>query len=70
MSVIRRDYPEIAPAGPYYSRGVRAGGFLFIAGCTARGTEAQGGPLMDQLRVSPWTVSPGSRLKRELSPGT
>ncbi len=52
MSVIRRDYPEIAPAGPYYSRGVRAGGFLFIAGCTARGTAAQGGPLMDQLRVT------------------
>ena len=52
MSVIRRDYPGIAPAGPTYSRGVRAGGFLFIAGCTARGTDAQGGPLMDQLRVT------------------
>ena len=52
MSVIRRDYPEIAPAGPSYSRGVRAGGLLFIAGCTARGTDAQGGPLMDQLRVT------------------
>ena len=50
MSVIRRDYPEIAPAGPTYSRSVRAGGFLFIAGCTARGTDAQGGPLMGQLR--------------------
>ena len=52
MSVIRRDYPEIAPAGPTYSRSVGAGGFLFIAGCTARGSDAQGGPLMDQLRVT------------------
>ena len=52
MSVIRRDYPEIAPAGPTYSRGVLSGGLLFIAGCTARGTGAQGGPLMDQLRVT------------------
>ena len=52
MSVIRRDYPEIAPAGPTYSRSVRAGGFLFIAGCTARGIDAPGGPLMAQLRVT------------------
>lgn len=52
MSVIRRDYPEIAPTGPYYTRGVLSGGFLFISGCTARGTHAQGGPLMAQLRVT------------------
>ena len=49
---IRRDYPDIAPAGPSYSRAVRAGDMLFISGCTARGTAAQGKPLMEQLRVT------------------
>ena len=52
MDKIRRNYPDIAPAGPTYSRAVRAGTMLFIAGCTARGTEAQGKPLMEQLRVT------------------
>ena len=52
MEKIRRDYSDIAPAGPTYSRGVRSGNMLFISGCTARGTEAQGKPLMDQLRVT------------------
>ena len=49
MPVERKDYPDIAPAGPTYSRGVRAGNLLFISGCTARGSEAQGKPLMEQL---------------------
>ena len=52
MDKIRKNYPDIAPSGPTFSRGVRAGNTLYIAGCTARGTEAQGGPLMDQLRVT------------------
>lgn len=52
MHKIRKDYPDIAPAGPTYSRAVRAGNMLFISGCTARGTEAQGKPLMEQLRVT------------------
>lgn len=52
MEKIRRDYPEIAPAGPTYTRGVRSGNLLFISGCTARGTASQGKPLMDQLRVT------------------
>ena len=52
MTAIRRHYPDICPTGPSaYSRAVRSGNFLFIAGCTARGTDAQGGPLLDQLRV-------------------
>jgi enamine deaminase RidA (YjgF/YER057c/UK114 family) len=34
------------------SRTVRAGSLLFIAGCTARGSDAQGKPLMDQLAVT------------------
>ena len=52
MDKVRRDYPDIAPAGPTYSRAVRSGNMLFISGCTARGTEAQGKPLMEQLRVT------------------
>ena len=52
MEKIRRNYPDIAPSGPTFSRGVRVGNLLFIAGCTARGTEAQGKALMDQLRVT------------------
>ena len=49
MPVERKDYPDIAPAGPTYSRGTRAGNMLFVSGCTARGSEAQGKPLMEQL---------------------
>ena len=49
MSVERKDYPDIAPAGPTYSRGTRAGNMLFVSGCTARGSEAQGKSLMEQL---------------------
>lgn len=52
MAIIRRDYPDIAPAGPTFSRGVRSGNLFFIAGCTARGTGAQGQALMEQLRVT------------------
>ncbi len=49
MSVERKNYPDIAPAGPTYSRGTRAGNMLFVSGCTARGSEAQGKSLMEQL---------------------
>ena len=49
MAVERKDYPDIAPAGPTYSRGTRAGNMLFVSGCTARGSEAQGKSLMEQL---------------------
>ena len=52
MEKIRRDYPDIAPAGPTYSRAVRSGNQLYISGCTARGTESQGRPLMEQLGVT------------------
>ena len=52
MEKLRREYPEIAPAGPTYARAVRAGDTLFISGCTARGTDAQGGPAIDQLQVT------------------
>ena len=52
MEKIRKDYPQIAPSGPTFSRSVRAGNLLFIAGCTARGTEAQGRSMMEQLEVT------------------
>ena len=52
MEKLRRDYPDIAPAGPSYSRGIKCGNMLFVSGCTARGTPAQGGPFVDQLRVT------------------
>ncbi len=49
MPVERKEYPDIAPAGPTYSRGTRAGNMLFVSGCTARGSDAQGKSLMEQL---------------------
>jgi 2-iminobutanoate/2-iminopropanoate deaminase len=52
MEKIRRNYPDIAPAGPTYSRAIRSGNWLFISGCTARGTPSQGKSLMEQLRVT------------------
>ena len=52
MAIIRREYPEIAPSGPTFSRGVLSDNLLFIAGCTARGTDAQGKSLIDQLKVT------------------
>jgi 2-iminobutanoate/2-iminopropanoate deaminase len=52
MEKIRRNYPDIAPAGPTYNRAIRSGNWLFISGCTARGTASQGKPLMEQLRVT------------------
>lgn len=52
MEKVRNNYPDIAPAGATFSRGVKVGNLLFIAGCTARGTAAQGGALMAQLEVT------------------
>ena len=52
MALERKEYPDIAPAGPTYSRAVKAGNMLFISGCTARGTDSQGGPMMEQLDVT------------------
>jgi len=52
MDKIRRNYQDIAPSGPTYSRVVRSGNLVFIAGCTARGTDAQGKLLMEQLDIT------------------
>ena len=52
MDKTRSNYPDIAPSGPTYSRVVRSGNLVFIAGCTARGTEGHGKPVMEQLQVT------------------
>ena len=52
MEKKRLEYPDIAPAGPTYARAVRAGDTLYISGCTAKGTDAEGGPPLDQLTVT------------------
>ena len=52
MALERKEYPDIAPAGPTYSRAVKAGNLLFISGCTARGTDSQGRSMLEQLDVT------------------
>ena len=52
MALERKEYPDIAPAGPTYSRAVKAGNTLYISGCTARGSDAQGKSMMAQLDVT------------------
>ncbi|HAL47590.1 MAG TPA: enamine deaminase RidA [Dehalococcoidia bacterium] len=52
MEKIRRPHADIAPAGPTYARAVRAGDVLYISGCTARGTPAEGGSALEQLKVT------------------
>ena len=51
MALERMEY-EIAPTGPTYSRAVKAGNTMYISGCTARGTDAQGKSMMEQLEVT------------------
>ena len=51
MPLERKQY-DFAPAGPTYSRSVKAGNLLFISGCTARGTDSQGKSMMEQLDVT------------------
>lgn len=46
------EYPDIAPTGPTFTRAVKAGNTLYVSGCTARGTAAQGGAPFDQLKVT------------------
>ena len=52
MEKIRNNHPDIAPSGSTFSRSVRVGNLLFIAGCTARGTDAQGQSMAAQLQVT------------------
>ena len=50
MEKLRRNY-DFAPAGPAFSRAVRVGNTLHVAGTTARGTDAQGKPVLEQLKA-------------------
>ena len=52
MPKIRNNHLDITPGGAGFSRVVRSGNLVFIAGCTARGSDSQGKPLVDQLRVT------------------
>ena len=52
MKITRNNHEDIYPAGPTYVRAVRAGDTLYVSGCTARNSEAEGGPIVDQLRVT------------------
>ena len=51
MDIVRRDYPELPqPAGAFH-HSVRSGNLLFIAGSTARGTDADAGDIAAQTEV-------------------
>ena len=52
MKITRNNHEDIYPAGPTYIRSVKAGGTLYVSGCTARNSDAEGGPVLDQLRVT------------------
>lgn len=51
MPLERKQY-DFAPAGPTYSRSVKAGGMMYISGCTARGTDSQGKSILEQVDVT------------------
>ena len=51
MVKIRNNHDDIYGAGPTYIRTVRVDNSLYISGCTARFSDAEEGPAMDQLRV-------------------
>ena len=52
MKITRNNHEDIYGAGPTYIRAVRAGNMLWLSGCTARYTSADGGPHYDQLRAT------------------
>lgn len=52
MPITRNNHEDIYPAGPHYVRSIRAGDTLYLSGCTARHSDAEGGPVLDQLRVT------------------
>ena len=52
MPITRNNHEDIYPAGPNYVRSVRAGNTLYLSGCTARNSDAEDGPVLDQLHVT------------------
>ena len=51
MDIVRKNYPELPPTGAPHFQSVRAGNLLFLAGATARGTEAEFGDMAEQTDV-------------------
>ena len=51
MELERRDYPELAPPAGAFHHSVRWGNLLFIAGSTARGTDAELGDIAAQTEA-------------------
>ena len=51
MVKTRNNHDDIYGGGPTYIRTVRANNSLYISGCTARFSDAEGGTAMDQLEV-------------------
>ena len=51
MKKTRNNHEDIYGAVPPLVRSVRAGNTLYISGVTARSSDADGSPTMDQLRV-------------------
>ncbi len=51
MDIVRKNYPELPPTGAPHFQSVRAGNLLFLAGATARGTEAEYGDIAEQTDV-------------------
>ena len=52
MEKQRKHYPDIAPTGRTHVRAVRYGDLMFMSGCTALGTPAQGKTLVEQARAT------------------
>ena len=48
MELERRDYPDLPPPAGAFHHSVRWGNLLFIAGSTARGTDAEQGDIAAQ----------------------
>ena len=51
MDIVRKNYSELPPTGAPHFQSVRAGNLLFLAGATARGTEAEFGDMAEQTDV-------------------
>ena len=51
MNIVRKNYSQIAPPIGPYSRGIKFGELFFISGCTAIGTEAENGDVIQQTDV-------------------
>ena len=51
MDIVRRNYAELPASGAPHYHSVRAGNLLFLAGATARDTEAAHGNMAEQTEV-------------------